>query len=351
MQEKETLVLAISAEQPETAVLRKAAQIIKSGGLVAFPTETVYGLGANALDETAVRAIFTAKRRPAYDPIIVHVASIDALSQLATEVPPIAYQLAEQFWPGPLTLILPKSERVPNAISADGPTVAVRCPSHPVARGLIEAAGTPIGAPSANRFSHTSPTTAQHVWHDLNGRIDLILDGGSTQIGVESTVLDITQPDPVLLRHGGVTVEMLTAVLPNLQIPQPKPAKPNTPQRAPGQLDRHYAPQTPLWLITGTDQQIRHCLKERIAAQDNPKDVGLLLAHEDATAFEGHEGPVEFVGALSRLDDVAQNLFYALRHLDAQRPALILARDYPETGIGRALHDRLRRAADRHIVC
>lgn len=349
MFEKETQVLPIDPEKPQRAVLYEAARIIQTGGLVAFPTETVYGLGADALSESAVQAIFTAKLRPAHDPIIVHITQVEALGALTTRLPSVVPQLAQAFWPGPLTLILPKSERVPDVVTAGGATVAVRCPSHPVARGLIEMAGTPIGAPSANRFSHTSPTTAQHVWNDLNGRIDLILDGGSTPIGVESTVLDVTGDVPLLLRPGGVTVEMLHDVLDALVVDVAHTTAPSEIQRSPGLLERHYAPQTPLWLVSGSDTAIVKQIGQLLAQQPSRKEVGLLLAEEDAEQFQGHPGPIEIVGSLHNLEQIAQNLFYAMRHLDAQHPALILARDYAETGIGRALRDRLRRASVRHL--
>ena len=213
-----TEVLPVDPQHPQPERIRQAARIIQEGGLVAFPTETVYGLGADALNAEAVRSIFTAKGRPAYDPIIVHVderviSDPDLLTDVVTHVSSTASLLVRTFWPGALTLVLPKSDRVPDVVTADGPTVAIRCPGHPVAQALIRAAGCPIAAPSANRFSHTSPTTAQHVLDDLDGRLALILDGGPTSIGVESTVLDLSGDRPRLLRPGGVSLEALEAVL------------------------------------------------------------------------------------------------------------------------------------------
>lgn len=350
----ETELIAVDPNRPETAVLQHAATILRGGGLVAFPTETVYGLGANALDETAVRRIFAAKQRPAYDPIIVHVADLDGLAQVAADVPQLAQRLAAAFWPGALTLVLPKAAHIPAAITAGGDTVAVRCPSHPLAQALIRTAGLPIGAPSANQFSHTSPTTAQHVWHDLAGRVDLILDGGATSIGVESTVLDVTGAVPVLLRPGGVTLEALTAVVADIIVPQPRrlaeSEAASAPVVSPGMLDRHYAPRTPLWLFTGSDtavrQEMRALLDREVA---NGRLPALLLAAEDAAHFADYAGAVRVVGSLHNLPQIAQNLFTTIRQLDETASPLILARDVPGEGIGRAVRDRLRRAADRVV--
>ena len=347
----ETRRFVIDPAAPQTAVLAEAAAVIQRGGLVAFPTETVYGLGADALNPTAVRGIFAAKQRPSHDPIIVHIAETADLPQVAVEIPTVAYVLAEQFWPGALTLVLPKHPRVPMEITAGGPTVAVRCPSHPLAQALIRAAQTPIGAPSANRFSHTSPTTAQHVWADLAGRIDLILDGGPTTIGVESTVLDLTQPVPTLRRPGGVTVEALTAVLGQIQIPEQKSVDESAETLpSPGMMDRHYAPSTPLWLFSGGDTAVRQAMAEMAQQQTAAgKVVALMIAAEDRPFFAEHNGPVGVVGSLNNLDQVAQQLFHTIRQLDTPKTDLILARDYPEEQIGRALRDRLRRAAEQHI--
>lgn len=343
---KQTRLLSVNLQDIDAEILAQATAVFHAGGLVSFPTETVYGLGADALNETAVRKIFTAKQRPAYDPIIAHIATVDDLPRLAINIPDVAYQLADHFWPGPLTLILPKAAHVPDALTAGGATVAVRCPNHPLAQALIRAAGTPIGAPSANRFSHTSPTTAQHVWDDLNGRIDLILDGGATTIGVESTVLDLTQAVPVLLRPGGVTLEALTAVLPIVRQRETAVAisPDTTAQPSPGMLDKHYAPKTPLWLFSGSDAHIRNEL-HRILNEQPPKQTALMIAEEDLPYFTDHTGEIGIVGSLADLDGVAKNLFRTMRQLDNDKNTLILARNYPAVGIGQALQDRLRRAA------
>ena len=249
-----TRLVAVDPTQPDPAVLAEAATLIQAGRLVAFPTETVYGLGANALDADAVARIFAAKERPAYDPVIVHVADAAELTDLTAALPDLGSLLIERFWPGPLTLVLPRSERVPDVVTAGGPTVAVRAPAHPLARALLDAAGTPIAAPSANRFSHTSPTRAQHVWDDLAGRIDMILDGGPTAVGVESTVLDLTTEPPTLLRPGGVTIEEIEALIGPVQTSARREDGNTLP--APGMLDRHYAPRAVLWLFTGEDDDL-----------------------------------------------------------------------------------------------
>lgn len=345
----ETQLLVVDPQRPDTAVLTRAAAVIQAGGLVAFPTETVYGLGADGLNETAVRRIFQAKGRPAHDPIIVHVAETADLPRVAANVPQMAYELAARFWPGPLTLVLPRGTAVPDAITAGGPTVAVRCPQHPLAQALIRAAGTPIGAPSANRFSHTSPTTAQHVWDDLAGRIELILDGGPTPIGVESTVLDVTGAAPLLLRPGGVTVEELTAVLGPIHVFE-RQGKAPAAMPAPGMLDRHYAPQAELRLFTGPETAVRAAMRRTIALErENGRGVALLLAAEDVPYFMDLDAPIGNVGSLQNLSQVAQNLFRVMRELDVPATDLILARDFPAAGLGLAIRDRLRRAAQRFI--
>ncbi|MCP5097463.1 MAG: threonylcarbamoyl-AMP synthase [Chloroflexi bacterium] len=342
-----TTTHTIDPQTPDPAILAQAATIIKNGGLVAFPTETVYGLGADALNADAVRRIFTAKGRPAYDPVIIHVANATELDRIASSVSPTARQLAAHFWPGALTLVLPKANIVPTVVTADGPTVAVRCPNHPLAQALIRMAGTPIAAPSANRFSHTSPTTAQHVWADLAGRIEMILDGGATSIGIESTVLDVTGDVPRILRPGGVTAEALTAVLPYITTPD----QPTTPKTipSPGMLDRHYAPDTELWLFNGPDDAVRQAMRETAVREMRNGRVALMLAIEDEPYFADLDLSIGIIGSLYNLENIAQNLFSTMRLLDTATHNLILARNYPATGLGSAIRDRLHRAAQRVI--
>src|SRR5579883_324892 len=236
MKQIETEVVAVDAESPNVEAIRRAAELMRRGEVVVFPTETVYGLGADALRPAALEKIFIAKGRPLSDPLIVHIAEYSALEELTTAIPEEARQLARVFWPGPLTLLLPRGPRVPRMVTAGMETVAIRMPSHPVARALIRELGSPIAAPSANRFMHVSPTRAEHALADLRGRVPLILDGGPCQVGVESTILDLSAEEPVILRPGGVSLEQLRTVLPSVQAPSERGAcSEEQAQRAPGQ--------------------------------------------------------------------------------------------------------------------
>ena len=241
----QTEVLHVDPLEPDTAAIDRAAELIRGGKLVAFPTETVYGLGANALDADAVGRIFAAKGRPATNPVIVHVAGFDQLPAVVAAWPPQAQRLAERFWPGPLSLVLPRRLGMPDIVTAGGPTVAVRMPAHPVAERLIRAAGVPIAAPSANRSMHVSPTSAQHVLKTLEGRIEMVLDGGSSARGLESTVLDLTSQPPRLLRPGLVSVAEISAAL-GEDVSHGSAAQAGEPVKSPGLLARHYAPAAPV---------------------------------------------------------------------------------------------------------
>lgn len=349
----QTKILSIDPQRPQADRIQQAADLIKSGQLVAFPTETVYGLGADALNLDAAAKIFAAKQRPAYDPIIVHIAEPEQLEELTTVQPAITAALTAAFWPGPLTIILPRTKIVPDVITANGPTVAVRCPAHPIAQALLRAAGTPIGAPSANRFSHTSPTAAQHVFDDLNGRIPLILDGGPTNVGVESTVLDLSSPIPTVLRPGGIPIESLREVLGDVAQKSREISTPAAKEviPSPGMLDRHYAPRAPLHLFTGPDNMKVYVNMQLAIAKGivEGEKVALLLADEDLPHFQQTNTTIATVGSLTDLDSVARHLFRTLRELDTAGTTLILARDFPPTGLGRAIRDRLRRAAEKII--
>lgn len=342
-----TKVLTVHSQNPEHAVIAEAARVIQSGRLAAFPTETVYGLGANALDAQAVLRIFAAKGRPSHDPLIVHIADLGMLEQVAREVPEEARLLAEHFWPGPLTLILPKHANIPAEVTAGLENVAVRMPAHPVALALIRAAGLPVAAPSANRFGHTSPTSAAHVLADLDGRIDMILDGGSTPIGVESTVLDTSQTPARILRPGGVSYEALCEVLGNVMINGQKASHDNLPQLSPGMLSRHYAPRA-VMILYESDGDARVCaeMQEKVTGLlAEGKKVGVICAVEDLIYFEGTNAAVRLVGSVEHLDEIARNLYLALRDLDATGLDYIVAREFGSQGIGLAIQDRLRRAA------
>ena len=352
-----TKVLKVDADQPDPELIEEAAAALREGKLVAFPTETVYGLGAHALDEGAVQKIFDAKERPATDPLIVHIAHIGQVSQCAASFPAAARKLALSFWAGPLTLILPKKPVIPDLVTAGLPNVALRAPSHRVARALVETAGIPIAAPSANRFSRPSPTTAAHVKDDLDGRVDLILDGGPTDIGVESTIVDFSVDPPVVRRPGGITLEQIHALVPEVTLVSARGGE-TQPQVAPGQLNRHYAPTADLTLYEGDAER----LVERIGADVRTavargSRVGILAAEEDLAALApviasvASAGRVEVRPFGSRRDigRAARELFSALRDLDASGVDLIFAISPGQDGLGLAIRDRLRRAADGRV--
>ena len=310
----------------------KAGELIRQGGLVAFPTETVYGLGANALNPTAVARIFEAKGRPHFDPLIVHIESVDNAKSLVAEFPLLAERLADKFWPGPLTMVLPKTSLVPDLVTSGLPTVAVRIPKHPMARQLLEEAGVPIAAPSANRFGRLSPTRAEHVAEQLGDRIDYILDGGPCEVGLESTVLDLTAFPPRLLRPGGISLEDLEAVIGKIEIID-QPGEGETPA-APGMLTKHYAPETRVVVFDSPEQlptERSRCALLTLVPVNKADAAGFLA--------------VEFLSASGDLREAAANFFAKMRQLDDAGAEKILAVRFPNQGLGRALNDRLQRAA------
>jgi L-threonylcarbamoyladenylate synthase len=335
----------------DAAAIDHAAAVLRGGGLVALPTETVYGLGANALDATAAAKIFEAKGRPSFDPLIVHVAEPGEAWRLAGEVPDLARRLADAFWPGPMTLVLEKAtgeSGIPDLVTAGLSTVALRVPGHPIARQVIAAAGVPVAAPSANHFGGVSPTTAQHVATELGKAVDLILDGGPCETGVESTVVSLVTGQARVLRPGGVAIEQIEQVIgpigirPSTSQPGSAPASQPAPQ-APGMLDRHYAPQTQLTLI---DQLTPETIDEHHSAAGE-RGMGLLLMHNRPAVAEASEqaSAVEVLSPTGDLREAAANLFAAMRRLDASGVGRILAERAPDEGLGRAINDRLLRAA------
>ncbi|MCS6907937.1 MAG: L-threonylcarbamoyladenylate synthase [Anaerolineales bacterium] len=347
-----TKVWRVDPNIPDPRLLAEAAQAILEGKLVAFPTETVYGLGANALDRQAVQRVFVAKGRPAQDPLIVHLASAELLSQVARDIPPLAERLVKQFWPGPLTLVLWKQPHVLDEITAGLPTVAVRVPAHPVALGLLQVSGVPIVAPSANRFGHVSPTTAQHVLEDLEGLIEGILDAGPTPVGVESTVLDVTGSPPQVLRPGGISLEALQSLIgPVVYSARFAEAGDQlAPQRSPGLLAKHYAPRAELWLFLGGKEQALGKMRETAERLSSTgRRLGLLVSEEDRGLFSDLPLVVYSLGSERQLDKVAQRLYAGLRSLDRRGVELIFAREMATEGLGWAICDRLRRAASRVV--
>ena len=349
-----TEVIAVDAAWPDPGRIGRAAACLRAGGLVAFPTETVYGLGVHALDSPAVRRLFAAKGRPATDPLIVHVSSLEAARPLMAALPAHAQLLAARFWPGPLTLVVPRSASVPDEVTAGLDTVAVRVPAHPVARALIEAAGIPVAAPSANLFSRPSPTTAAHVLEDLDGRVDIVLDAGATMVGVESTVLDLSTGTPTILRPGALSIQTLRELLPNLVSAPPSGARAGGAMPSPGLLEKHYSPRATLTLYEGGDvAAAKRLSRDALQSRESGATVGILAAAEDLLHLpEGVPGiHVVDLGPVADSVTVATGLYAALRALDARGVDLILARAFPaDGGLGDAIADRLRRAAAGRIV-
>jgi L-threonylcarbamoyladenylate synthase len=351
-------VRRVDPDVPDPQAIDEAAAILGAGGLVAFPTETVYGLGAHALDDEAVRGIFAAKGRPSTDPVIVHLASAEQLPTVARRIPELAWALARAFWPGPLSIVLEKQPEVPSAVTAGLDTVAVRVPSHPVARRLLERAAIPVAAPSANRFSHPSPTTAAHVIEDLGDVIDLVLDAGATPIGVESTIVDLTVTPPLIRRPGGVSVEAIRRMIPDVAVRSTR-LDAGAAQPAPGQLMRHYAPRASLTLFLGTGSAVVHRVGEeaRTAAAAGRR-VGVLAPAEDLSALAPRLAAAAAAGRICTApygarrapDQSARELFAALRALDAEGVDVILAAAPAEGPLSAAVVDRLTRAAEGRVV-
>lgn len=340
-----TRVYQLDAESPDEGAIDLASRTILAGGLVAFPTETVYGLGANALNEAAVAKIFAAKGRPPTDPLIAHIAETDQLPQVATNLPDIAKDFADGFWPGPLTLVLEKSARVPRNMTAGLDSVAVRMPNHPVALALLRAAAVPIAAPSANLFSRPSPTSAQHVMDDLAGRVNVVLDAGNTPIGVESTIISLLHAPPRVLRPGGLPLEALRRVMPDIRY-KPRFLAEEVAASSPGSLLRHYSPKARVLLFSGADEaRVFAAMRAEITRREC---VGVIVSDADARQFAGMDVALEGLGADS--DQAAVRLFAALRALDKQGVDFILARAPDKTGLGLALWDRLLRASVGSLI-
>ncbi len=335
----QTQVLPIHPEHPEPEVIRQAVEVLRRGGLVAFPTETVYGIGANALDAEAAQGIFNAKGRPAKNPLIVHVHDAGAVHQVAQSWPDEAARLAERFWPGPMTLVLPKKPCVPATVTGGGPTVAVRVPAHPVAQALLQAVDLPIAAPSANRSSRLSPTEAKHVLRDLEGRIHLLLDGGPTPRGIESTVIDLSVATPRLLRPAMIGVEAIEQVLGRrIDKPTTNSATDQT-LHSPGMLERHYSPYTPLEL-TDSNETGKYLVEQMVNAGQR---VGWVpLGSRDAFAPSGKV----IVMPLPPDPVMYSKRFYATLHtLDLLSPARIFVTLPPDLPEWLAVRDRLQRAS------
>jgi len=309
--------------------IHRAAAIIRGGGIVAFPTETVYGLGADAFNPLAVARIFEIKNRPYFDPLIIHIADLSDLSKLVIDLPHHAERLVKKFWPGPLTIVLLKKDEVPDIVTAGLPTVAVRMPKHLIALDLIKEAGRPISAPSANPFGYVSPTTAEHVRDQLGDQVDLILDGGPCEVGLESTIVSFIEEKPRLLRPGGLPLEEIESIIKKVETNPIEEKRPS----APGLLPKHYAPRTPI-VVEGWERNFDRYQNRR---------VGLLVFRDTNIPLPFQH--VEVLSPQGDLREAAANLFAAIRRLDALNLDLILAEPVPEAGLGRAIMDRLRRAS------
>ena len=336
---------------PDADTYALAADLLRSGGLVAFPTETVYGLGANALDAEAVLSIFAAKGRPADNPLIVHIHDRSQLEPLC-DVPEKALSLMDAFWPGPLTLLCNKKPTIPSQVTAGLPTVAVRMPSHPVARAMLQACDLPIAAPSANSSGRPSPTTAAHVLEDMNGKIPLIIDGGICDVGVESTVLDLCHGDPVILRPGGITREMVAEVLGcsvDIAGSVLRPLRENETALSPGMRYRHYAPKAVVTLVQGPEDRVVPLLRKLCAEQEASGKKSCVLCfteHVDAlSACHPHD-----IGSASSPSVIAHRLFDILRRLDEEGMETVFSEVIPPEGVGLAVMNRLGRAASFRTI-
>ena len=344
--------MKVNAKHPEIEKIRMASQVIRRGGTVAFPTETVYGLGADALNAKAVKAIFVAKKRPPDNPLIVHVASMGEVYRLASEVPKDAEKMMAKFWPGPLTLILKRSRAVPDITVAGLDTVAIRMPDNKVALALITESMTPIAAPSANIAGRPSPTTAKHVEEDLAGRIDIILDAGPTRIGVESTVIDMTVDPPQILRPGGIAYEKIHRIFGRVRLPPVVLARKEDRHlraRSPGMRHRHYAPNAEVIVVEGKPKAVAGKIRELIGIHaGRGKRVGVMATDESRSKFAADV--VKSLGSRRDPATIAKNLFRSLRDMDEEKVDVIIAEGIRPRGIGLAVVNRLRKASGFNIV-
>ncbi len=339
----ETLRLAVFDVEKDKENLNKAAQLLKDGRLVAMPTETVYGLAASAYDENAVKAIFEAKGRPQDNPLIVHVSDMEMFCDVVGQMPEKAYELAEKFWPGPFTMVLPRGEKIPASVSAGLDTVAVRMPENKIARELINVSRLPLAAPSANKSGSPSPTTADHVLYDLDGKIDAVIVSDRSEVGVESTVITLCTNPPKLLRPGGVTLEQLKEVLPDIEVDKAVLAEPekDKPVASPGMKYKHYSPKAKVIMLDGEFEQFKDYVNKN-------KSDGVF-----ALVFEGEQGlevPTVSFGHKENDSEQAAVLFDALRELDEKGCKICYSRVPKKTGVGLAVYNRLIRAAGFEVI-
>lgn len=346
-----TEIIRISDVENEHEAINRAAQIIKTGGLVAFPTETVYGLGGNGLSSLASSKIYEAKGRPSDNPLILHIASIEQLYPLVEKIPEIAERLMDAFWPGPMTLIMKKSSIVPKETTGGLDTVAVRMPAHPVALALIEAAGLPIAAPSANASGRPSPTCADHVCEDLSGKIDMIIDGGVVGIGLESTIIDVTGEIPTILRPGFITQEILEKLLGEVRVDKASVSKMEEGEspKAPGMKYRHYAPKAPLTIVRGDASSVVRKINELVKkAQAEGKKAGIICTRENMKLYTN--GEIKCIGARDAEGEIALNLYGIIREFDSTDVDVIYSEAFESGSLGHAIMNRLLKAAGHQVI-
>ena len=345
-----TRYIRVDEETPNGEGIRQAGEILRAGGLVAFPTETVYGLGGDALNKESSRKIYEAKGRPSDNPLIVHICRWQDIERIAVQIPRTAHDLAEAFWPGPLTMILRKSDAVPYETTGGLDTVAVRFPSHPAARALIEAAGGYVAAPSANRSGRPSPTTAKYVVEDMDGRIDMIIDGGEVGIGLESTIVDLTGSVPMILRPGHITQEMLESVLGEVAADKTMLGEADGSRpKAPGMKYRHYAPKGMLTIVEGNREAVIVKINELAGeASAAGEKVGVIATEE--TVREYRAGCVKNIGSRSDEAAIAHNLYAILREFDDEEMTVLFSEAFNTAGMGQAIMNRLLKAAGHRVV-
>lgn len=350
----ETKIIQVTKENIEQTA-KEAASVWADGGLVAFPTETVYGLGGNGLNKEASKKIYAAKGRPSDNPLILHIADMEQLYPLVKtdneKIMARAKALADAFWPGPLTMILPKADNIPYETTGGLDTVAIRMPSHPVARRLLQVCQLPIAAPSANLSGRPSPTSASHVIEDMDGRIDMIIDGGDVGIGVESTIVDLTGETPMLLRPGFVTPEMLEEVLGSVETDAAvyRQVGKDVHPKAPGMKYRHYAPKASMVLVEGTKEQVVNYINEETRKKrEQGKRIGVMATDESKDSYQADV--ILSVGSRASMDSVAHNLFRALREFDEENVDFIYSESFDASGCGFAVMNRLLKAAGHQVV-
>lgn len=351
-----TIIVKTGVDNINMQAISKAGEIIKEGGLVAFPTETVYGLGADALNEEAAAKIYAAKGRPSDNPLIAHIADTDMLTPLVEDIPPDAVKLMEAFWPGPMTLIFNKSDVVPKGTTGGLDTVAIRYPDHPIAQAVIKAAGVSIAAPSANLSGKPSPTLGEHVIDDMNGRIDMIIDGGMVGMGLESTIIDVTVTPPMILRPGFITEEMIKKVVGDVEIDKAIFSKPTAglKPKAPGMKYRHYAPSADFKIYKGDAVKVA----EKIISLANEKaeagiSTGIITANQHLNMYKGklhNEIKVVSLGDLDKPETIANQLFKTLRDFDKEETQFIFGEAFSEDNVGQAIMNRLTKAAGYNII-